>query len=362
MQGKALSFNVISGSSQYGQAPVVVANLFTIEDSPIAPTGTVTVKRNGVIIGQAPVGPAEVLPGLTVWRTYVPLPSIVEPQAFGVTVEYSGDTRYSPQSSDSTVSVLRRSISVVLDSAFPSSVAVGDPVILTGHLVVPPGMPSPPTGTLRLQGLTAFCEVTLNAGATGGSCVAQFPTAAFSPEQVYATYSGDSRYFPGNPSEPLPLTITQSRVAVRLTTDSLTTINRVWSNFVPVKATWDVLGAAAATGPVEIWTNEGKQSCPTTPVGTCNVRFTNATEDGWIEARFLGDQHAPPLGRPCDRAGARVASPSASSRPGARSPARTAAPSTSRARSCCSRRRRRPATSSPAGATAPVSRSSPATS
>ena len=46
---------------------------------------------------------------------------------------------------------------------------------------------------------------------------------------------------------------------------------------------------------MEIWTNEGKQSCPTTPVGTCNVRFTNPTEDGWIEARFLGDNPLLPL-------------------------------------------------------------------
>ena len=41
VQGQALSFNVIGGGSLYGQVPVVVANLFTTEDSPIAPTGTI---------------------------------------------------------------------------------------------------------------------------------------------------------------------------------------------------------------------------------------------------------------------------------------------------------------------------------
>ena len=226
--------------------------------------------RRRQIIGQAPSVRPRRSPGLTIWRTSIPLANRLEPGSLPVTVEYSGDSRVlDPDRRPRTVSVQRRAISVVFDAAVPEHrPRRADPVIADGrpHRPVracrrrPPG-PSVP-GQIdfvqrhperrRHRRAAARRSSRPRSSAPSRCTRPTAATAATSPAHQRAAVDHDHA----------------ERLGGRGSRPTFVDAAEVWSTPSPVKASWEVLGAVTpATGPVEIWTNEGRQSCPATADG-----------------------------------------------------------------------------------------------
>jgi hypothetical protein len=288
--GRPLEMRVPNATAHYGDNVTVDATLFTFDLTPPLPTGRITVTLDGQTIGLAGIQ-ATLTPGVIVIPTAVNVGRGLEPGTHPIVVTYSGDTVFAPVTLNAAIVVSRRPLEVRIDPPFPNPATAGEPVQLSGRLIVPSGLAAPPTGTLTLGNRGTSCVVTLLNGATGASCAARFNGGTGFPEQVYAQYSGDARFLDSH-SAIVELAVDRARPYVDLsapTRDALGT--RVWTDTEPVPVRWSVIGPATAVpvGRVDIWTQEGRQSCPTTATGTCDVRFGAPNRDGWIEARFAGD-------------------------------------------------------------------------
>jgi hypothetical protein len=108
-------------------------------------------------------------------------------------------------------------------------------------------------------------------------------------QQLYALYSGDSRY---DEVVSPAVRLAVARSAARLELSTVLPAAGVWNDAEPGTVRWSTVATtpAAVRGPVEVWTSEGQQAqCPTGPAGSCEVRFAAAASSAWVEVRFAGD-------------------------------------------------------------------------
>ena len=296
VEGQPLTFGPLFGSATYGGQGRFDVALFTTDTTLPVPTGTIQILRDGIVIGQAGLVADPAGSGLIVVRAQVVLGSAIQPGAHPITIAYTGDATYASKSAEATYNVFKRRPDVVLDPPFPNPATVGEDVVLSGRLVLPAGMPVPPSGTLTLGNSGTSCEIPLVGGALGGSCVVQFDR--INPTEVlFARYTGDDRYT-DNSSSSRTLPVDASLAIVDVETSFHA--GRVWTDSEPVTVTWDVTGSGAAdpTGSVSVVTNEGFRTCTATLSGTCQIRFSTPSEAAWVEVRYHGSSaFDPAVGR-----------------------------------------------------------------
>ncbi len=305
LHGRPLPFATpFTSFAGFGDDAKVDSILFTFDTTPPPPTGTVWVTLGGTTIATAPV-PVSTgsLTGLIALQSSVSVGRALGVGRYDIVIHYSGDSTWEPTSVASVLEIGPRAVPVVFDY-YPSNATAGEPVRLGGALNVPGGMAVPPTGTLTFTGGGQSCVVPLTGGITAGSCTVVFDHATADGDTMYASYSGDANYQQGR-SDPILLKILSARAHVELTPSYRDIFgSRAWTDTDPVTVKWAVngTGSSAAAGPVEIWTSEGQQYCPSTLTGSCDVRFRNAVDEGWVEVRYLG-------GRGFEPASARATAP-----------------------------------------------------
>jgi hypothetical protein len=289
--GRPLSFVSLPTATSYGSDALVTASLFSLDSAPPLPTGTITVTSGGTTLAQSPLAPASTSPGSLLIQTTVSLGRALAVGTHQITVSYSGDSAYSPMSIDTTIVVQKRILALSLEPPYPNPATAGEPLHLSARLTVPPGLPVAPTGTIELGNGVESCTVELRGGVPVGDCQVRLD-GTLSSQMLRAVYSGDDR-FAELTSAPVQVPVVKPSAVLDASTSGR------WTDSEPVDVTWRTLGRGTAvpTGFVEVWTNEGRQSCPLATAGSCAIRFRAASEAGWIEVRSLGDKNFAPSAR-----------------------------------------------------------------
>ncbi|MCW2679890.1 MAG: hypothetical protein JWM62_1291 [Frankiales bacterium] len=286
--GRSVQFGPLDGASDYGERAFLIARMFASGAGQRVPTGTVQVRLGTRVLGSAGFTEPSVLSSGVLVRSDVPLDPSLEPGTYAFTVVYSGDATFAGFSQAATWTVERRRAVAQLDAPAPANPVAASPVLLTGRVLPGPAGAPAPTGTLTLGRGGASCTVPLTGGALGGSCSAVFPGIP-ETEQVFARYSGDTRYAPAD-SEVRMLPV--QRATPRITVSTTSAVGGVWTDAEPVTVRWAATSTTASPlpGVFEVWTSEGRQlGCLSASSGTCELRFSTAATSAWVEVRYPGD-------------------------------------------------------------------------
>lgn len=285
VSGRPLSFGPLGWSFSYGSPARLDVALYSTAAGAPAATGTIEVLHDGAVVGRAGLVPDAGTAPMIV-RASVDLGRDMEPGTYPLTVSYGGDASYGATEAAASMHVSRRQPEIELDQPV-GQVRVGEDVVLTGRLVVPPGMPLAPTGQLVLGSGETWCVVPLVDGRLGGSCTVRFDRA--NPTEVLrARYAGDDRYL-DQASEARTLAVRTNVASIDLQVSVPPA--GTWTDAEPVQVSWSVAGDAqpAPTGLVAVVTSEGLVACPVGPVGSCQVRFSTPSDGAWIEVQYRGD-------------------------------------------------------------------------
>jgi hypothetical protein len=274
-------------SFQYGTVVYIGATVAGVSGQG-APTGTVTIKLGNTTLAAQSVTPTNSSPtafttgsdtiftiGLS---TSLPIGTDV------LTATYSGDSTFSPSSSQLTYTITKATSDTQLTSNSGRSVNSGQVVALTA--VVSPLGSTSPIGTVQFyQGSTALgSPVTLASSGGVPTATYNWTVSGSGSQSLTAKYSGDLNYA-ASTSPNLSLNVTSGTTASSVSLQSNPTTATYGSN-ITLSAT---VTPTAATGPVDFYQDAAILGTASLSSGTASYQFTPSGGTHKYQATYRGN-------------------------------------------------------------------------
>jgi trimeric autotransporter adhesin len=257
----------------FGQSVTLSATVQAVAPGAGVPTGTVQFFNGTTLLGMVPLAS-----GAGSFAT-----STLALGANSITVKYSGDTNFNPQTSTATTVTVGQASTTANITSTPSSPVFGQSVTITASVVVVGPGTGTPTGTVQfMNGSTSLGSATLSNGA-GSVTTSILPPGA---STITTIYSGDTD-FKGNTSTG-SVTIGQSASSTSLTVSSANP-TAVQSVTFTATVTATSPGVSSPTGTVEFQSNGTSIGSVTLSAGVATLTTTLPISVNSVTAQYSGD-------------------------------------------------------------------------